>query len=82
MVLGSALAKNDDVGVKHIDFVVGVKVGAVGLSGMSFVGVVSALCAGGGIERVGVVSGGGLAMCRRVKRLRCIHLKRTICCRS
>ena len=30
MVLGSALAKNEDVGVKQIEFV-GVKVGAVGL---------------------------------------------------
>ena len=46
MVLGSAFAKNEDVGVKHIVFV-GVKVGAVGLRVMCFSGVVVfAFCAG------------------------------------
>ena len=80
-MLGSALAKNEDVGVKQIEFVVGVNVGAEGLRVMCFVGVVGALCTGGGgIGVVGGVLGGGLAMCRRVKRLRCFCLKRAICC--
>ena len=40
MVLGSALAKNEDVGVKQIEFeFVGVNVGAVGFNLMSFSGV-------------------------------------------
>ena len=48
MVLGSALAKNDDVGVKQMELV-GVKVGAVGLSFICFRGVRGcAVLVGGG----------------------------------
>ena len=57
--MGSASAKNEDVGVKHIEFVVGVKGGAVGLSVMCFGGV-----GGVGVGSVcGVVGEGGLALC-------------------
>ena len=75
------LAKKEDVGVKQIEFV-GENVGAVGLRIMCFsgVGVFGALSTGGGgSEEVGVVSGGGLAMCLRVKRLRRICFRRDIC---
>ena len=51
MVLGSASAKNEDVGVKHIVFV-GVKVGDADLSVMCFGGA-------GGVGSVGVDAGGG-----------------------
>lgn len=58
--MGSASAKNEDVGVKHIVFV-GVKVGAADLSVMCFGGA-------GGVGSVGVdagvdAGGGGWVPC-------------------
>ena len=70
--MGSALAKNEDVGVKQIEFVfVGENAGSVGLNVICFSGVFS-LSAG--------VLGGGCALCRRVKRARLMSFKRAIFC--
>ena len=87
-MLGSALAKNEEVGVKQIDFV-GVKVGAVGLSIICFGGVrvfvALRACVGGEGDGSSVVGGGGVelggvAMCLCVKRLRLIRFSLTIFC--
>ena len=86
--MGSALAKNEEVGVKQIEFV-GVKGGAVGLNIMCFSGVLVfvALCAGvgSGGDGSGVVVGGGVvsggvALCLCVKRLRLICFSLAIFC--
>ena len=87
-MLGSALAKNDDVGVKQIELV-GVKGGAVGLSVICFRGVLgfgavrADVYDGGGGSGVSVGGGvelGGVAMCLCVRRFRLICLSLAIFC--
>ena len=84
MVLGSALVKKDDVGMKQIE-VVGVKVGAFGLSFICFRGVRGCAVVVGGEGSCGVSVGGGVELgggviCLRVKRFRLICLSLAIFC--